>query len=98
MSLSASLSVDVKAVSNAETGFFRPVPMADGRLVVFSYTGDGFTPAVIDPKPLEDLSAITFLGAEVAARHPVVTTWQADRISSCIHPTQQVNVARFAAQ
>ncbi len=32
---------DVEAVSNAETGFFRPVPLADGRLVVLTYTGDG---------------------------------------------------------
>ena len=30
---------DVEAVSNAETGFFRPVPLADGRLVVLDYTG-----------------------------------------------------------
>jgi hypothetical protein len=67
---------DVQAVSNAETGFFRPVPMADGHLIVFSYTGQGFTPVIIEPKPLEDLSAITFLGTEVVARHPVVTTWQ----------------------
>ena len=29
----------VEAVSNAETGFFRPVPLADGRLVVCNYTG-----------------------------------------------------------
>ena len=41
---------DVEAVSNAETGFFRPVPLADGRLVVLSYTGDGFVPAIIDPR------------------------------------------------
>ena len=34
----------VEAVSNAETGFFRPVPLADGRLVVLAYTGDGFVP------------------------------------------------------
>ena len=67
---------DVEAVSNAETGFFRPVPLADGRLVVLNYTGEGFVPAIIDPRPIEDVSAITFLGAEVAAKHPVVTTWQ----------------------
>lgn len=67
---------DVEAVSNAETGFFRPVPMEDGRLIVFEYTGDGFRPGVIDPVPLESVSAIGFLGAEVAERHPVVTTWQ----------------------
>ena len=31
----------VEAVSNAETGFFRPVPLADGRLVVLNYTARG---------------------------------------------------------
>ena len=66
----------VDAVSNAESGFFRPVPLADGRLVVLSYTAAGFIPTVIDPKPLEDVSAITFLGAEVADKYPVVKTWQ----------------------
>jgi hypothetical protein len=66
----------VEAVSNAESGFFRPVPLADGRLLVLTYTGEGFVPATIDPRPIEDVSAIKFLGAEVAAKHPVVTTWQ----------------------
>ncbi len=66
----------VEAVSNAETGFFRPVPLSDGRMVVFSYSGAGFQPAVIDPKPLKDVSSIRFLGTEVTKRHPVVTTWQ----------------------
>jgi hypothetical protein len=67
---------DVVAVSNAETGFFRPVPLADGRLVVLTYTGEGFIPAIIDPKPIEDVSAIRFLGAELAEKYPVVKTWQ----------------------
>ncbi len=40
----------VEAVSNAETGFFRPVPLADGRLVVLTYTGAGFVPATIEPR------------------------------------------------
>ena len=66
----------VEAVSNAESGFFRPVPLADGRLIVFSYTGDGFVPAIIDPVPVKELSAITFLGTQVAKKHPVVMTWQ----------------------
>jgi hypothetical protein len=79
---------DVKAVSNAETGLFRPIPMADGRLIVFSYTGQGFTPAIIEPRPIEDVSAITFLGAEVAARHPVVTTWQVPPPSSVDYEAQ----------
>ena len=67
---------EVEAVSNAESGFFRPVPLADGRLIVFHYTGQGFVPATIEPRVLKDVSAITFLGAEIATRHPIVTTWQ----------------------
>ena len=60
----------IDAVSNAESGFFRPVPLADGRLVVLTYTGEGFVPAIIDPKPIEDVSAIKFLGAELVEKYP----------------------------
>jgi hypothetical protein len=64
------------AVSNAEAGLFRPVPLADGRLIVLAFTGQGFVPSTLDPKPLQDVSAIRFLGAELVARHPVLTEWQ----------------------
>ena len=67
---------DIEAVSNAETGFFRPVELADGRLVVLTYTGEGFVPAIIDPRPIQDVSAIKFLGAELAEKFPIVKTWQ----------------------
>ncbi|RLD04260.1 MAG: hypothetical protein DRI65_11020 [Chloroflexota bacterium] len=66
---------EIEAVSNAETGFFRPIPMQDGSLMVFEYTGHGFLPSTIDPVPLEDLSAINFLGAELAEKHPIVKEW-----------------------
>ncbi len=33
------------AISNAETGLFRPVPLADGSLIAFEYTSKGFVPA-----------------------------------------------------
>jgi hypothetical protein len=65
----------VEAVSNASTGLFRPIPRPDGSLIAFEYTGQGFTPVSLDPKPLEDLGAIKFLGAEIAEKHPVVKTW-----------------------
>jgi hypothetical protein len=67
----------LEAVSNAETGFFRPVPQEDGSLIVYEYTGAGFRPVVIQPEPLDHLGAIRFLGAEIATRHPIVTTWTA---------------------
>lgn len=69
---------ELQAVSNTETGFFRPVPLADGRLIVFRYTGLGFVPAWIDPKPLEDVSAITFLGQRLVEEHPVLESWMLD--------------------
>jgi len=66
----------IEAVSNAETGFFRPIPLSDGHLIVLTYTANGFVPAIIEPRPLEDVSAIKFLGTEVAEKYPVVKTWQ----------------------
>ncbi len=65
----------VEAVSNASTGYFRPIPRPDGKLIVYEYTGAGFEPVLIDPQPLQDLGSIKFLGAEVAAQHPIVKTW-----------------------
>jgi hypothetical protein len=65
----------IEAVSNAETGFFRPIPLADGSLIVFEYTGQGFVPTLIDPVPLEDVSDIIFLGNEIVKKHPVVKDW-----------------------
>lgn len=67
----------LEAVSNAETGYFRPVPRADGSLIVYEYAGDGFRPAVIQPAVRTDLGTIKFLGAEIASQHPVVKTWAA---------------------
>jgi len=65
-----------EALSNAETGFFHPIPRADGSMIVFRYSGEGFVPATIDPKPLDDISAITFLGAQLVENHPVVKDWK----------------------
>jgi hypothetical protein len=65
-----------EALSNTETGFFHPMPRADGSMFVFRYSGAGFVPATIDPKPLEDISAITFLGAQLVEKHPIVKEWK----------------------
>lgn len=65
----------MQALSNAETGFFRPTPLSDGSLMVLNYTGEGFVPVRIEPKSLEDLSAVRFLGAELARKQPAVRKW-----------------------
>jgi hypothetical protein len=81
---------EVEAVSNAEIGFFRPVPLADGRLVVLAYTGEGFLPAIIEPSPIQDVSAITFFGAELAEKYPIVKTWQVPAPSTVDYEKQVI--------
>ena len=64
-----------EAVSNSSTGLFRPMPQADGSMLAYEFAGEGFQPVRFDPKPIEDLGAIKFLGAEIAAKHPMVKKW-----------------------
>ena len=68
---------ELEAVSNTETGFFRPIPIDNENLIVFHYTGDGFVPAKIKAEPLEDIAPILFFGAEVYRRHPQLADWRA---------------------
>lgn len=71
------------AVSNAELGFFRPLPIDDeARLMVLRYSARGFVPTLVDVKPTEDLSAVSFLGEQVAEKHPQVQQWVAPTPSS----------------
>ncbi len=64
-----------EAVSNSNTGLFRPIPQADGSLIALEFTGQGFTPVRFTPKPLDSLGNIQFLGARIAAEHGVVKDW-----------------------
>jgi hypothetical protein len=68
---------EIEALTNAETGFFRPVPLDSGSLLVFRYTGDGFVPSIIDVAPVKDVNPITFLGQQVIEKHPILKQWAA---------------------
>ncbi len=67
----------LEALTNAETGFFKPIEVGDGTLLVFRYTGEGFIPAIVDATPLDDVSAIEFLGQQLVEKHPVLKSWNA---------------------
>ena len=67
----------LEALSNAEVGFFRPLELDGSKLLVFNFAAAGFVPAVIEAKPTEDLSAIRFLGEQIATTHPIVQSWGA---------------------
>lgn len=66
----------LEAVSNTDSGFFRPIPLGGDDLIVFRFTGQGFVPARITARPLEDVAPITFLGERTIDKHPVLKTWQ----------------------
>jgi hypothetical protein len=65
----------VEAISNTDTGLFRPVPLADGRVLAFRYTGEGFVPTWIDPVPVEDANPITFFGQQLIEEKPALKAW-----------------------
>ncbi|MGH7743158.1 MAG: hypothetical protein ACRENS_14185, partial [Candidatus Eiseniibacteriota bacterium] len=70
----AADSMDI--VTNAVTGFFRPLPVGGDSLVVFRFTGKGFVPSLIHVKPLQDVSAITFLGNDLVNKYPELKSWR----------------------
>ena len=41
----------IDAVTNTDTGFFRPIPLGGEDLIAFRYTGTGFVPARITARP-----------------------------------------------
>ena len=65
----------MEPLSNAETGFFKPVPLSNDSVVVFEYSGRGFVPAMIPNAVPDSVSAIRFLGNEIAATRDEVREW-----------------------
>ena len=64
-----------EVLSNASTGFFRPVARPDGQLLVYEYTGEGLTPSLIRPEVRDDLGTVEFLGTKVIKTHPELKEW-----------------------
>jgi hypothetical protein len=65
------------AMTNCETGFFRPMPISADSSIVFRYTAKGFKPVLISNQPLTDVNAIGYFGQEIVRRHPIVKEWMA---------------------
>ena len=76
---------DMDALSNAETGFFRPVPVSRDSLVVFEYRRWGFVPSLIANQVVDSVSAIRFLGTEISEQRPDVQAWT-------VPPASRVNL------
>jgi hypothetical protein len=66
----------VEAVSNAETGLFRPVPLAERAARRAELRGRGLRAGDHRAAPDPGRERDHLLGAELAEKHPVVKTWQ----------------------
>ena len=84
----------MRPLSNAETGFFKPLPLTADSVMVFEYSGRGFIPALIANQVPDSISAIRFLGTEIAERRtevqgwmpPPVSTIRADSVTTTLRP------------
>jgi hypothetical protein len=63
-------------ISNAETGLFRPLPLADGSLIAFEYTARGFVPARVPTRALDDVSAVKYFGQVTLEKYPELRSWK----------------------
>lgn len=66
----------METLSNAETGFFRPLPVSSDSLIVFSFTGNGFVPMMVPIAPINDVAAISLFGQAVIDKHPELQEWK----------------------
>jgi len=62
-------------LTNAETGFFRPLPISADSMIVFNYTHQGMVPGMMKIDTLPDVNAISYLGQKIYQKNPVVESW-----------------------
>jgi hypothetical protein len=67
---------DVSPITNADTGYFHPLPLPDGRLFAFRFTSGGFLPVTLDAAVVDKVGAIRFLGQEIVEKYPEVRGWK----------------------
>jgi len=71
----------MQPLSNAQTGFFKPLPISADSLIVFEYSRQGFVPSMIPNAVPGRVSAIRLLGNDIAERRPEVQGWMPPPLS-----------------
>jgi hypothetical protein len=66
----------LEALTNAETGMFRPIPYTADSIIAFRFSGKGFIPVAIPINPTEDLPNVNLLGYKIQVENPVVEEWK----------------------
>jgi hypothetical protein len=69
-------SNEMEILTNAETGYFRPIPLSQDSLIAFRYTADGFLPVVLRLQTPIRVNANRYLGLAIIERHPILEKWK----------------------
>jgi len=62
-------------MTNAETGFFRPLPFSKDSMFVFEYSHEGMVPGIMKIDTVPNVNAIEYLGQKIYRAHPLVESW-----------------------
>ena len=62
-------------LTNAETGFFRPLPVSADSMIVFNYSHEGMIAGIMKIDTVADVSPISYLGQRIFKKYPELESW-----------------------
>jgi len=62
-------------LTNATSGFFRPVPISKDSMLVLEFAQNGMIPGIMKIDTTVDVNAIEFLGQKIYKKYPQVESW-----------------------
>ena len=71
-------SLEIEILTNAITGYFRPIQIDKQRIFSFKYTSDGFIPVFVKNLDNIEVSGIDFLGNNTVKKYPELKDWKID--------------------
>ena len=86
-------SYDIEVLSNAVTGYFRPIELNNDTIFCFRYTSDGFLPVYIPNKTVDNVSNIEFLGNIIKRKHPELNEWQTEIPTASTFEENKINIS-----
>ncbi|MCK9203691.1 MAG: hypothetical protein M0P58_04540 [Bacteroidales bacterium] len=72
-------------LTNATSGFFRPLPLSNDSMMVLDYSHEGMTPVMMKIDTLADVNAIEYLGQKIYNKYPEVENWM-------LQPPSKINL------
>jgi len=83
-------------LTNATSGYFRPLPVSADSMLVFEYTSKGMIPEMMKIDTLADVNPITYLGQMVFKKNPVVRSWMLQPPSKVNLDTLEISETKYS--